>query len=83
MKFVKLFEPLKIRNVEIRNRFVLPAMALNYTPKGYISEQFTNFYVERAKGGVGLIIIGGCQVEARGGEDQIFFLLMTINLFQV
>lgn len=72
MKFVKLFEPLKIRNVEIRNRIVLPAMALNYTPKGYISEQFTNFYVERAKGGVGLIIIGGCQVEARGGGGPDF-----------
>ena len=66
MKFVKLFEPLKIKNVEIRNRIVLPAMALNYTPDGYISDVFTNFYLERAKGGVGLIIIGGCQIEARG-----------------
>ncbi len=66
MKFVKLFEPLKIKNVEIRNRIVLPAMALNYTPDGFIKDQFSNFYVERAKGGVGLIIIGGCQIEARG-----------------
>ncbi|MFX1313292.1 MAG: NADH:flavin oxidoreductase, partial [Promethearchaeota archaeon] len=67
MKFIKLFEPLKINNIEIRNRFVLPAMALNFTPTGHINELFTNFYRERAKGGVGLIIIGGCQVEARGG----------------
>jgi len=66
MKFVKLFEPLKIKNVEIRNRLVLPAMALNFTPNGFIGEKFSNFYAERAKGGVGLIIIGGCQVEARG-----------------
>jgi len=72
MKFVKLFEPLKIRDMEIRNRIVLPAMALNYTPDGYISEQITNFYVERAKGGVGLIIIGGCQVEKRGGGGSQF-----------
>ncbi|MFX1302827.1 MAG: FAD-dependent oxidoreductase [Promethearchaeota archaeon] len=72
MKFVKLFEPLKIGNVEIRNRIVLPAMALNYTPNGYISEQFTNFYIERAKGGVGLIIIGGGQVEKRGGGGRDF-----------
>ncbi len=36
MKFLKLFEPLKIKNVEIRNRnhLVLPAMALNFTLKG-------------------------------------------------
>ena len=66
MKFVKLFEPLTIKNVEIRNRFVLPAMALNFTPTGFIGDKFSNFYAERAKGGVGLIIIGGCQIEARG-----------------
>ncbi|MFX1374860.1 MAG: FAD-dependent oxidoreductase [Promethearchaeota archaeon] len=66
MKFVKLFEPLKIGNLEIQNRIVLPAMALNYTPNGYINEVLTNFYLERAKGGVSLIIIGGCQVEPRG-----------------
>ena len=66
MKFVKLFEPLTIKNVEIINRFVLPAMALNFTPTGFIGDKFSNFYAERAKGGVGLIIIGGCQIEARG-----------------
>ena len=66
MKFIKLFEPLKIKNLEIRNRIVLPAMALNFTPDGFIGDKFSNFYAERAKGGVGLIIIGGCQIEARG-----------------
>ncbi len=66
MKFVKLFEPLKIKNVEIRNRIVLPAMALNYTPDGFIKDQFSNFYVERAKGGTGLIIIGGCKIDDVG-----------------
>ena len=34
MKFVKLLEPLKIKNVEIRNRLILPALALNFTLKG-------------------------------------------------
>jgi 2,4-dienoyl-CoA reductase (NADPH2) len=67
MKFVKLFEPLKIKNVEIRNRFVLPAMALNFSRDRTVNDKTIDFYEERAKGGVGLIILGGCSVEDRGG----------------
>jgi len=67
MKFIKLFEPLKIRDVEIRNRLVLPAMALNFSRDQTVNDKTIDFYEERAKGGVGLIILGGCAVEARGG----------------
>jgi 2,4-dienoyl-CoA reductase (NADPH2) len=66
MKFVKLFEPLKIGNTEIKNRFVMAAMHLSYTRDGSMNDKLLNFYEERAKGGVGLIILGGCQVEPRG-----------------
>ncbi|MHA1466764.1 MAG: NADH:flavin oxidoreductase, partial [Promethearchaeota archaeon] len=66
MKLVKLFEPLKIGNIEIKNRIVMPAMALNYTPQGFVTDKFINFYEERAKGGVGVIIVGGAGVEPRG-----------------
>ena len=66
MKLVKLFEPLKIGNIEIKNRVVMPAMALNYTPQGFVTDKFINFYEERAKGGVGVIIVGGAGVEPRG-----------------
>ncbi|MHA1466765.1 MAG: oxidoreductase [Promethearchaeota archaeon] len=66
MKFVKLFEPLKIGNIEIKNRLVMAAMHLGYTYDGFLNDKLLNLYEERAKGGVGLIILGGCQVEARG-----------------
>ncbi|TFG23886.1 MAG: NADH:flavin oxidoreductase [Promethearchaeota archaeon] len=72
MKFVKLFEPFKIKNLEIRNRIVMPAMALNFSRDGGINEITNDFYVERAKGEVGLIIIGGAGVEARGGGPTMF-----------
>ena len=67
MKFVKLFEPLKIREVEIRNRIVMPAMALNFSRDSSVNDRTIDFYAERAKGGAGLIILGGCAVEPRGG----------------
>ncbi|HEA70497.1 MAG TPA: FAD-binding protein, partial [archaeon] len=66
MKFVKLFEPLKLRNTEIRNRIIMPAMALNFSPDRTVNDKTIDFYEERSKGGVGLIILGGCGVEDRG-----------------
>ncbi len=72
MKFVKLFEPFKIKNLEIRNRIVMPAMALNFSRDGGINDKIINFYRERAKGETGLIIIGGAGVEPRGGGPTMF-----------
>ncbi len=66
MKFVKLFEPLQIKDIEIKNKIVMAAMHLSYSPDGFLNDKLLNFYEERAKGGVGLIILGGCQVEYRG-----------------
>jgi len=66
MKFFKLFEPLKISNIMISNRIVMPAMHLNLANNGFITKKLTDFYVERAKGGAGLLVIGGCYVDIYG-----------------
>ncbi|MHA1233575.1 MAG: oxidoreductase [Promethearchaeota archaeon] len=63
MKFFKLFEPLKIGNLTISNRIVMPAINLNMASNGYITQQLTDFYVERASGGAGMLIVGGCYVD--------------------
>ncbi|MBY8986112.1 MAG: hypothetical protein KGD65_13635 [Candidatus Lokiarchaeota archaeon] len=67
MKLIKLFEPLKIQDLEIKNRIVMPALGLGYTPKGEVSDVFMNFYERRAKGGAGLIIIGGLGINPTSG----------------
>ncbi|MFX1353649.1 MAG: FAD-dependent oxidoreductase [Promethearchaeota archaeon] len=66
MKFFKLFEPFKIKNMTISNRIVMPALNLNYASNGFITKQLIDFYVERAKGGAGMLIIGGCYVSIYG-----------------
>jgi len=66
MKFFKLFEPLKISNMTISNRIVMPAMHLNLANDGFITKKLTDFYVERAKGGAGLLVVGGCYVDIYG-----------------
>ena len=52
----KLFESIRIGQTELKNRIVLSSMALYYAPGGMVSERLKNFYVERAKGGAGLIM---------------------------
>ena len=52
-----LFKPGKIGNLEIGNRFVMPAMDSHYTTTEHqFTHQALNYYGERAKGGFGLII---------------------------
>ena len=57
-KLKKLFEPVNIRKLELRNRIVMPALNTKFgTEFGAVSDRMIDYYVERAKGGVGLIII--------------------------
>jgi 2,4-dienoyl-CoA reductase (NADPH2) len=60
MKNENLFRPIKIGNIEIKNRIVMAPMALcDAHPPGYPSEQTKAVFAARAKGGTGLIIMGG------------------------
>lgn len=58
----KLFEPIKIGQVELKNRVVMTAMHLNYTPNGLVNDKFVDFYSARARGGTGLIVVGGTEI---------------------
>jgi len=56
-----LFEPIKLGSVEIKNRIALSPMAVgDGNAEGYVTEQTIAYNVARAKGGVGLIVLGGC-----------------------
>jgi len=63
MKFYKLFTPFKIGQMSVSNRIVMPAINLNMASDGYITQKLIDFYVERAKGGAGMLIVGGCYVD--------------------
>ncbi len=51
---MKLFEPITIRGMTLRNRVVMPAMRVNMGPR---TGRARAFYMERARGGVGAITI--------------------------
>ena len=67
MEFPRLFSPITIQNMELKNRIVMTAMHLGYTPQGDVTDQLVNFYAERARGGVGLAVVGGCPIDEFGG----------------
>jgi len=65
--FRRLFSPILVGRLELANRIVMPAMHLSYTPQGFVTDRLVEFYAERAAGGAGLIIVGGCPVDEFGG----------------
>jgi 2,4-dienoyl-CoA reductase-like NADH-dependent reductase (Old Yellow Enzyme family)/NADPH-dependent 2,4-dienoyl-CoA reductase/sulfur reductase-like enzyme len=65
--FKKIFEPVKIGPLELKNRLVFPAIMANYgTEEGAITEVGKAYYLERARGGTGLIITGPFAIDPRG-----------------
>jgi 2,4-dienoyl-CoA reductase (NADPH2) len=69
MEFKNLFSSIDIRGMKLKNRIVMTAMHLGYTPDGEVTDRLIRFYEDRARGGVGLIIVGGCPVDDFGGMD--------------
>ncbi len=66
-QFKKLFELGVIGRMQIKNRIVLAPMGTNYCDnKGYVNQRIIDYYEERARGGVGLLIIEGLAVDSRG-----------------
>jgi len=58
--FSKLFEPGIIGNMELKNRVIYPPMATHLaSDEGDVTDLLIDYYVARAQGGVGLIVVEG------------------------
>lgn len=69
-----LFSPIKIGNMEVKNRIKMSAMGIHYpdliNPDGSYTERGIKYFIERAKGGVGLITTGAMQVQNHFESDE-------------
>ena len=52
----KLLEPLKVGNMELRNRVILSAMAKYFCTNGFIGQEYIEYYRTIAHGGTALIM---------------------------
>ena len=61
-----LFTPFKIKGLEIKNRIVMAPLHLSL---GFRSRRARAFYLERARGGVGAIILPGTAVDILASDE--------------
>jgi 2,4-dienoyl-CoA reductase (NADPH2) len=60
---MKLFEPIEVGGMEIKNRIVMPAVGSNFwTLEGEVTDKLIEFYRERAKNGVGYVVVGVAKI---------------------
>jgi 2,4-dienoyl-CoA reductase-like NADH-dependent reductase (Old Yellow Enzyme family)/NADPH-dependent 2,4-dienoyl-CoA reductase/sulfur reductase-like enzyme len=76
-EFPHLFQPIQVNGLHIRNRIVMAPMNTDYAdPEGEVTPELIDYYVERARGGAGLIITSAAVVDPmakkRAGELCIY-----------
>ncbi len=78
---MKLFEPGKIGKLSLKNRIVMAPMGIGglVEPDGRLSQRGIDYYVTRAKGGVGLIITCVASVSRR--IEQLNNILLVRHLY--
>ena len=63
----KLFTPIKIGNLEVKNRFMMAPMENGLAHfGGDVSDRLINFFVDRTKRGIGISITGSISVSPEG-----------------
>ena len=66
---MRLFEAYEIGSLKLKNRLVMTPMSCNLGQDGYVTERVVRFFEERAKGGVGFIVIGDGIVDSPLGNN--------------
>lgn len=78
MDYGLLFSPMNIGTMTVKNRIVMTAAEFSLgEPSGKPTERLMDYYEERAKGGIGLIIPGICRVNDMGGAATYTQLSMS------
>lgn len=65
-----LFEPLTLKNLRLKNRFVMAPMTRAFSPHGTPTADVAAYYQRRAAGDVGLIISEGVAVERPAAKNN-------------
>ncbi len=68
--FSNLFSPIQIGSLTSKNRLLMSAMSINFgvDDNCCVTDQLIEYFVERAKGGIGMMLVGGGSVHPGGQE---------------
>jgi 2,4-dienoyl-CoA reductase-like NADH-dependent reductase (Old Yellow Enzyme family)/thioredoxin reductase len=68
--FAKLFDPIVVGKELLKNRIVMAPMATNLaTKEGVVTDELIDYYVERARNEVGLVIIESTCIDSPVGKN--------------
>ncbi|NKS53256.1 12-oxophytodienoate reductase [Rhodococcus hoagii] len=65
-----LFQPLKVRSLELANRIVMSPMTRSYSIDGVPGDDVAGYYRRRAEGGTGLIVTEGVAIDHETAVDN-------------
>ena len=69
-EYKHIFEPFTVRRMTMKNRIMMTPMGTNYgESSGEMSFLHINYYEQRAKGGVGLIMVENASVDSPEGSN--------------
>lgn len=74
MLLKRIFEPIIINNLVLKNRIIMPPIHHLYNTDGFANERFNQYYWRRAEGGIGLVMVGGCRFDDSGGSPGMMSL---------
>ncbi len=75
-----LFQPIKVGQMEVKNRIVMSGMdpGFGIDDQGCVTEQYTEFLVERARSRPGMIVTGATPVHPLGTADPDRIKMVTL-----
>lgn len=77
-----LFSKVKIGSMELKNRICMGEIGAEADENGYIAQRLIDFYVERARGGAGLIMIGGTCPDISGIGGKRFAKSIMTSIYR-
>ena len=69
MRADPLLQPYRLKYLELRNRLISTAHEPAYTEDGLPKQRYRLYHAEKAKGGIGLTMIGGSASVARTARN--------------
>jgi len=73
--FKHVFEPIRIRGVDFKNRITLAPPSPNLASEdGLVTKDFVNFFRMFARGGVSTLFVGNCSIDKNECKDEAYQL---------
>ncbi|MBM2831451.1 MAG: NemA3 [Dehalococcoidia bacterium] len=81
-EFNKLFEPFEFAGLKLKNRFVMAPLSTGFaSDEGYVTPRFMDYWEERARGGMGLMVAGYAVIDSPIGRASGQVLVVDDDKF--